>query len=254
VSEPSDQIKRLGALLERIDRADPRNVVAPAQTLDGADALVHEVVFSMLAWEATRAKAISALKHLSSALVDYNELRVCLPDEVASALGPRYPLVEERSERILAVLGDIYRHQHAMSLAHLQTINKREARVYLDSLDGITPYVANRVALLALGAHAMPVDGRIRGVLIRERVVDESLGVEAVCGWIERQFRAGEILGVYLALEAAAHSPHTRHEADEAGDSRAEPQSPTDGEDSGVDDPDSAGSAPRPEHETTTGT
>lgn len=215
---PPDPARKLAALLKRLNNGS----AAPAPPADPwmqdrpetGDALVWHLVFSFMAWEAGTHLAVDANRRLHDAVVDYNELRVCLPDEVAAILGPAYPLGRERGLRIRAALSDIYRREHRVTLAHLPHLGKREARQYLDSLEGMHPFVAARLSLLSLDAHAFPLDERLRQALVEEQALPADLDLPAATGWLERHFHAGEAAPAYILLEGWMS---TRREAQPAG-------------------------------------
>lgn len=176
----------------------------PVAVIEPAEAVLTELLRSLMAWEAPAAKAAAAVKKVESHVVDYNELRVCLADEVVSMIGERYPRAQERCQRLRAMLGDLYSRTHAVTLEHLLAFPKREARAYLDSLDGMVPFVAARVTLLCMGCHAAPVDERLLAALVGAGAMDACSTPESAAGTIERRVRAGELVNVYLRLHAWA--------------------------------------------------
>ncbi|MEM0915296.1 MAG: hypothetical protein AAGK09_11885 [Planctomycetota bacterium] len=177
-----------------------------------ADPILEELLYAFLAWEAGDKKAAPAPAKLAATCVDANELRICLASEIVAALGSTYPKAAERAERIRATLNDIFDREHEVSLASLAAAGKREARQYLDSLEGIPPYVAARTALVALDCHAFPVDDRLRKLLAGESCLPDDETTDSAPGWIERQIRAGEAQPMFLALEhwAADRKPASR--------------------------------------------
>ncbi|MGP1271976.1 MAG: hypothetical protein ACTS22_01450 [Phycisphaerales bacterium] len=165
------------------------------------DGIIDELVWAFLVWEAGEHRAAARFDAFVSHFVDLNELRVCLPDEIVAALGSSYPRSRERAERLVATLADIYTRQHAVSLAHLRQLGKREARAYLDSLEGIPAYAAARVALIALGCHAFPLDDRLTALLRSRGIIPETESDRAAPVWLERQVRAGDAAELFLGLE-----------------------------------------------------
>jgi hypothetical protein len=200
----TDPGKKLAALLKRIrgrisePPADPWQQERPQD----AEPLLWHLLYSFMVWEAGAPCAGAASRRLHDALVDYNELRVCLPQEVKALLGESYPRVEERAQRLRAVLNDIYRREHRVTLAHLPELGRRESRLYLESLSGMPQFVSARLALLSLDAHAFPLDERLRDGLVAEHSLPADLALEEAAGWLERQIRAGEATSAYLLLEA----------------------------------------------------
>mgnify|MGYP005838595753 CR=1 FL=1 len=202
-------VRRLTALLKKLrgkapEASLPAGVAGPAgdEMLVGVDAGVHRLLHSMLLWEASSSQAKGALRRLREAFVDANELRVSMPDEIACVLGEKYPRGEERAARLRLVLHDVYKRHHALTLAPLAQAGKREARAALESLEGIPHYAAARVFLLEFGGHAVPCDERLRTLLVGERVLEESLSVEAASGWLERHIRAEDAPEAHAALQA----------------------------------------------------
>lgn len=206
-----DPSRKLAALLRRLKGEHPGAAYEPLQA-EGHDPLVLEFVYSFLAWEAGPARAEPALRRLLAAVVDYNELRVCLAEELAAFIGERYPRARERMARLKSALNDLYRREHAVHLKPLLVLPKRDARQYLESLDGVPGFVAARVALLCLDGHAFPADERIAAALREEQAAPSEGGADEVASWLERQVHSGEAREAYLLVEAwlAARSPKAR--------------------------------------------
>ncbi|MEM1185118.1 MAG: hypothetical protein AAGI53_08945 [Planctomycetota bacterium] len=177
---------------------------------EGGDPLLHELILSMLVWNATPTQAAAAMGRIAESVVDENELRVCFADDITDLLGPRYPRLEERAERLLRVLNAVYAEEHGMTLEGLRDTSKREARVYLDTLDGIPPFVAARVFLLGLGGHAFPIDERITQLLIEDEIIEAEADAPGTMARFERAFRAGEAGPMYRRLEAALNGKTAR--------------------------------------------
>lgn len=201
---------RLHAFLEKARaKLKPAAEAAPSP-FAGEDPVVVELVRSFLVWEAGAAFAQRALSGVRAGVVDLNELRVFLPDEIASMFGADDPRAQERAERLRACLNDVFSREHDVCLAHLAEEGKRDVRAYLDSLEGMNPFVAARVVLLCFGGHAFPIDTRLRDVLAKAKVVPAEQLPAEVSSWIERQVRAGEAAGCYAALEAYVESQSPR--------------------------------------------
>ncbi|MGE3108760.1 MAG: hypothetical protein AB7G11_11710 [Phycisphaerales bacterium] len=200
-----DHAAKLGTLLDRLARDYPDAEVSPiVPAIEPDEPLLAELVRSLLLWECTQTAAASAMRRIEAAVVDFNELRVCLPGDLVRLIGEDYPAALDRAERLRATLGDLYRHHHAVTLRHVQDLGKREAKQYLDTLSGVPPFVSARVALLGHGNHSMPMDSRIYCVLAEAKAVPSDDGVDAAAGWVERRVRAGELTAAYIRLQARA--------------------------------------------------
>lgn len=168
---------------------------------------IDEFVWSFLLWESTPTKATHALRRIRAETVDFNEFRVALPVEIRGMLGERYPMVTERSVRLRAALDDIFRKEHAVSLARLLTLTKRESRQQLDSIEATPPYVAARVQLVALGGHAVPLDQRTLDLLVGAGVFgDATPTLEEATATLTRAIRADESIEAHLLMTAWAEA------------------------------------------------
>ena len=106
-------------------------------------------------------------------------------------------------------------------LAHLVETPKRDARASLDAIDGMTPFVAARVCLVALGAHAFPLDARLAQRLSKEGVCTSGDDPDAVAGRLARHFRAGQAESAYLLIEAWADGRRAPRSTSSRGGPRA---------------------------------
>lgn len=201
---PADPAKKLAALLKslRASHGEPQDEPWLPASLAAHDPLVGQFIFSFLLWESSPSRAAASFERLTASMIDTNELRVSLPDEIAAAAGDESPLALERATRLRSSLNDLYRRHHAVTLEPLAGMGKRDARQSLYSLDGVPPFVAARVTLLCLGGHAFPLDRRLHRVLESECALPAGLGVDEAIGWLERTFRTGEALPAYITLEA----------------------------------------------------
>jgi len=181
------------------DRRPGAAAADPAHT--HGEAVIDELVRAMLQWEAGHAQARAAYHRLLGAVTDYNELRICFPRELADLLGPRYPLVGERCERLCAALNDIAAREQSLSLERLRTLNKREIRRYVSAVHGLPRFVVSRVMLFGFGAHAFPLDARLLKGMVGAGLFENGTEPEAAAGRIERSVRAGEAADAYDSLE-----------------------------------------------------
>ncbi len=162
---------------------------------------IAELVFSFLMWNATAKQADTAFGKIMSQVVDLNELRVSLTNEIIDMVGVRYPDASTRVIRMLQSMMEIFEREHDYKMGSLPARSKREQREYLDTLPGMTPFVAARVSLLAFGAHAMPVDDRLLTLLIKAGVFEPGTTPADAESWLTRQVKAGDAMGAYLALQ-----------------------------------------------------
>lgn len=227
-----DHAARLAKLLDKVSVRDGAAAPATAWTepvLDPEEGVLNEFLRAFLIWEAGVPAAMEAAGRLAAQVVDFNDLRVCVPEDLYSVLGAQFPLASERCERLRAALTDQFRRTHGVSMEHVGSLSKREARAYLDSLDGVPPFVSARVVLVRFDVHAMPMDRRLLARLVEAGALPEGATPEEAADQIQRHYKAGELGGVYAGLQAWADAP-AEAPARGTGRSRAKQPSGEDGE------------------------
>jgi len=210
VSHPIQSIPdRLRALITRLEEqaggshqalttaaahsATPHHPPAP-QTL-----LWHSV-HGTLIWEASSAQARLSHQHLLEHFADYNDLRVAPTAQIISCIGERSPLVTERSLRLKAWLGDLFRRTHAMDLEFLRNISRGDAKAFLLSLDGMPASGAAYVASGLLGDHSIPVDMRLLALFVEEQVFTTQTTLAQAAAAIESSFPPDQLPKVLRLL------------------------------------------------------
>lgn len=201
--------KKLASLVKRLRAAGRtedtvEDGAPPFQHAPGSlgEPVVTELVYSMLLCDSTTGAAKASMKRLCESVVDANELRVWMPGEIGACIGERYPGASERALRIKAALWEIQRRQHAVTLEHLAALPGREARAYLDSIEGVTRYAAARVALGCLSIPCVPLDHRLAGLLVREGVLDADAPIAEAGAWLTRNIEPAEASLVHRLFQA----------------------------------------------------
>ncbi|MDA1008858.1 MAG: hypothetical protein O2800_07670 [Planctomycetota bacterium] len=164
------------------------------------------LIQSALLEDTTRNAADSAMQRIRDRTVDLNEFRISLPSEAQSIFGSRYPDGKRRAIALRRMLYDIFRRNHGMSLSHLVGASKRDVRVALDTMDGATPFVVARVALLAFEVHAMPVDTALHVALVNAGYIDADMDVPTLQSHLERLFKGDAVREAHLSLQVFADS------------------------------------------------
>ena len=197
----------LAALLGECGKRFVPSVTAPPHKPDEVDPAIHLLLYSFMLWESTPTLAAESLARLYDSFVDLNELRVAFAQEIAESFEQTDVYTAERAERVRATLNDIYAREHAISIDHLAEAPKREVRDYLESLEGMTGFVAARVTLLCFGGHAIPVDALLAGKLCKAGVIAPSVSPGKAGRWLERHIRAGQAHQAVLLMDAWREGP-----------------------------------------------
>jgi len=186
---------KLATLLKRPPISGPEIPTDPLDTL----------VQSFLLWEASTAAATAALDRFRKSFVDHNELRVELPSQVVGLLGNRYPMAEERADRIKRTLHAIFQQRHRLGLEHLADLDRRKQLAALEALDGIVPFVSARVLLFHFGQASVPVDEQTAELLRESKVAArEASAAEIALALGKSAGTVEEAKRIHLALMAFA--------------------------------------------------
>lgn len=170
--------------------------------LDSSQPLLALFVRSFLLWDSTCAKALQAMRRIEQAMVDFNDLRVCLPDELVAILGERYPRAGERALALRGSLNALYAMEHTLSLEHLARMDEAAQGEYLALLPSTPAFVNSRLRMLGLGGHFAPVDSRIHARLVEGRLIDKDTDCAAAAALLQRLVQPGEMPETCALLQA----------------------------------------------------
>lgn len=161
---------------------------------------VRRLAIAILGYDVGDAAAGKALDRAFVSVLDWNELRVSNTDEVQRAVGPT--IGRERCEQLLLALRAVYVRENVVSLGRLLTLGRREARQYLDSLEGVDEYVAASVVLWSLGGHAIPVSDKVLEALRASELIHPSASRAEVQAFLERHVSAADAKETCLVLQS----------------------------------------------------
>ena len=159
------------------------------------------LIQSFLVWEWNGSRASSTWARMVEDVTDLNELRVTVVDDYLEYFGGSCPRAEERADRLRSTLRGVFHREHSTDLSGPAGGPKKEFREYLDSLEGMTPFVAARTALIAAGSHAVPVDERTLRLLVKSGVVNSDATIDSASQTMSRLVTAAQGLDTHLALQ-----------------------------------------------------
>lgn len=170
-----------------------------SDSMDLVDLFVH----SYLLWQAPTADADAALARVKAAFIDWNDLRVSLDSDVVDVIGRQYWRAHERVSRMREAMNDIFRREHRVNLDRLRTLMKKDAVSYMETLRGMLPFVGNRVLLIGVQFHAIPLDEFGLAILQRQGVIPPGQGLQDATNWLVRHVKAEEARDMHGILLAA---------------------------------------------------
>jgi len=175
---------------------------APPPLPPPCTAPTESLVWGLLAWECPQSRAAAAYERLRARVVDLNELRVCLTDEIHVMIGDRYPRARKRASRIRRALRDIHQREFNVALDRLREVPASDAAAYLLRLDGMLPYVAAFACLHGLHHPVIPVDSRLHDALTEEGIADPSASPAEISQAITDQIEPEACSPTHLRLWA----------------------------------------------------
>jgi endonuclease III len=159
---------------------------------------VTQLILGILSRDTPESKASEGLDRLRAAVVDYNELRVVPPIELAELISD-FPDARLKCEDISRALNAIFAQEHAVSLDRLSGLPRKEVIAYLSKIDGLEAYTRARIRLLGFQQHAIPLDEAMWATARRDEIVSSKCPLEEAQQFLERQI-AEEDAREFVAL------------------------------------------------------
>ncbi len=189
----------------KISSEGGRKVSAPPEPVHAKilDAVIHGIITEKLTLKETE----SALKKFSEYFVDWNDLRVSRPEEIAEMLGADTPENRQTALTLTKVLQRVFNENHQMSMESIRKLGKRQARQKLEKMEGLSKFVIDYIMLTALDSHAIPLTERMIEYLKRNELADEHADEPTIEGFLSKQISAKNGYEFYVLL---------RHESETA--------------------------------------
>ncbi len=164
----------------------------PKPTTYESDEPLNHLIFAVLSENNSPTRARQALARLLANMIDYNDLRVSTPSELATLIESDLPDAIDRTTVLVQILGAIYERENAVTLDRFKAKSKRDTRAYLQQLPGMTIYVLAGTMLWGFGEHLIPIDAQTLAVLKKELLADPDAYVGIALAFLRRQISAGD--------------------------------------------------------------
>lgn len=164
---------------------------------------VMQLVLGVLTRDAPEARALEAMEKMRTAVVDFNELRVIPPIELAEWLGD-FSDSRLKAEDISRALNHIFAIEHTVSLERASEMPPRDALTYLQKVDGLDPYVVARIRLLGFRHPAFPLDEAMWAYARQVGAVHAKAPLDECQQFLERHIPADDAVEIFALLRKAA--------------------------------------------------
>lgn len=207
---------RLKKAYAKVRAAAPTPEVGPLE--DPLQCLALGVLGVTATEEASRV----AVERLFESAVDWNEIRVSNPADISSVIGDLVPESLAASSRLVRALQALFDRENQLSLERIKTIPRREARQFLEELDGMDPHAVASVVLWGLGGHAIPVNDALLHALQAADLVHPEATRAEVQAFVERHVSADEAREFCIIMRtfAAKHAAKARRAESKAAASK----------------------------------
>lgn len=152
---------------------------------------LEHLVLGLLKRDTSERKAVQALRRLQAEFVDFNELRVTQPREVAGVI----QMVADPAAKavtLTSVLQQLWAKHYALELDFLGRLPIQEARAFLGQLNGLDEQTISTVLLMSLGGNTIPADASVVRVTKRLGLVPRAWSAAQVQKHLERELPPGE--------------------------------------------------------------
>lgn len=166
---------------------------------------IMQLILGIFSRDAQEARAREALDRFHQMVVDYNELRVIPPSELALAVED-FPDPRTKCEDLSRALNRIFAIEHVVSLERIAGGAKADAANYLAGIPGLEAYTRARIRLLGFGHHAIPLDEAMWAYARAHDLVAADCSLEEAQSFLERQVTAEDALEFIALLRKQAWS------------------------------------------------
>jgi len=170
---------------------------------------VDALVFAVVSENITESQALAAIKKLKDYFVDWNDLRVATVEEIAEVLGPDFALGRNIGTTLVSVLNAVFEKHNMLSLQSLRKLGKRPAKILLEKLTGMTPFVVDYCMLTSMQGHAIPLAPKMIEYLKTGGFIDAEAPYDEIEGFLCRLISIKNAYEFYSCLRHECESPKT---------------------------------------------
>lgn len=165
---------------------------------------IRSLAAGILGTDAGHERAEKQLNKAMTLVVDWNEIRVSNPQEVADLIGDHSADALKRCQNLIDALQAIYDRENTVSLDRVKTLGRREARQFLESLKGVDEYAVACVVLWSFGGHAIPVWNNVLASLRDSELVHPTATRAEIQAFLERNVSANDAKAFALSIGSLA--------------------------------------------------
>ena len=175
----------------------------PKPQIPGPDDPLRRLAIAILSVGCSDEEAERGIDRALTVMADWNEMRVSSAYELNKATGNTIPQGVQRCQQLIDALQSIFDRENRLSLDRLKSMGRREARQYLEQLDGVDEHAAASVLLWSLGGCAIPVNNRLLAALREADLVNPTAHRAEVQAFLERHVGAADAKEFCMIMRSA---------------------------------------------------
>lgn len=171
------------------------------------DEPVDALVFAIASENLTESQAHTAIKKLKDYFVDWNDLRVATVEEIIEVLGPDITPARSIAAALVSTLNAVFDKHNMLGLQSLRKLGKRPAKILLEKLSGVTPFVVDYCMLTSMQGHAIPLTPKMIEFLKANQFIHTEATYEEIEGFLCRLISIKNAYEFYSLLRHECESP-----------------------------------------------
>lgn len=134
---------------------------------------LRAIARGILSYDVGDARADEALAIADKEFCSLNELRVATELELQDMLGAKYPAIDRRAVKLVAILNALFEKEGTLTVERIKGLTKKEIRQYFRELPEMTPYIEAYIMMHGFDSPAVPVDGELMALLEDQEALEE---------------------------------------------------------------------------------
>ncbi len=171
---------------------------------------VEAMVAAALTEHLTDSQVSSSLKKIKDYFIDYNDLRVSKPEEIAEVIDAEGKPAVAVAQQLIGALRSVFIRYHSITLDALKKLGKRPAKQQLEKLEGTTPFIVDYMMLTCFGGHSIPLSKEMIDYLKSQELVHPDADLSDIEGFLTRQITAKNGYEFYGLLRRESHTPKVK--------------------------------------------
>lgn len=168
---------------------------------------IEAMIYAVLCEYLDDQQANKALEKFTEHFVDWNDLRVSRPEEVAEVLGSNKPEYKKIASNLTQMLNAVFEKYDCLDIEHLKDMGKREAREELEKINELEPFCSNYFLMVCMDAHTVPLSDGMIQYLRTQKLIHPDADNADTQGFVERVLSSQYTYSFFYELLNLSRNP-----------------------------------------------